>query len=420
MYMTYFTKKILLATASTSLMISSSATATAQTIPDDVRKMHEEILTLDSHIDLAKGYASEWVNPGKRQNFQVDLVKMQEGGLDVGIFIVFVPQTHRNDWEFENVKKEALKLFASIHRMVENNPDKIELALTVEDIRRISNTGKKVALIGLENGFAIGKDLLMIKKYYDLGARYITLTHYGHNDIGDSSNPSDQLGDGPSEHGGLSDFGREVVKEMNRLGIMVDISHTAKSTMMEALKLSKAPVIASHSGAMGANKHPRNLDDEQLRAIRDTGGVAQMVAVDEFVLNQPGDMWAQIAEIRAETGLQGYEEISFLPEELRKQYFERIEKEVRAKWPWVHVKDFVNHIDHAVGIAGIDHVGISSDFEGGGGIDGWDNAAETPNVTAELVRRGYGKEDIEKLWSGNILRVMADVEKVAQNLQENE
>ena len=389
----------------------------AQVISDEINQVHNEILTLDSHIDIPKGYASEWVDPGKKQAFQVDLIKMEEGGLDVGFFIVFEAQKHRNEWEYAEARKNALKSFDAIHRMINQNPDKIEFAGSVDDIHRISAKGKKVALIGIENGFIIGKDLSLIEEYYNLGARYITLTHFGHNDIGDSSNPMARLGDHRIEHGGLSRFGQMAVSEMNRLGIMVDVSHTSKDTMMDAIKISKAPVIASHSGVTSVNPHPRNLDDEQLRAIRDTGGVAQMVAVDEFVLNQPSEMWAKIAEIRAETGLQSYSDIPFLPQNLRDAYFKRIEEEVRSKWPWVNIKNFVDHIDHAVKIAGINHVGISSDFEGGGGIQGWDNAAETPNVTAELIARGYSPEDIEKLWGGNFLRVMKQVEKVSGKLR---
>lgn len=399
------------------LSLAALPAISGENISKEMLYFHHSILTIDSHVDIPPNYATDLVDPAKRQRRQVDLPKMQEGGLDAAFFIVFIGQDYRNNWQYDHVQKETLKRFKAIHRMVEQNPDSIEFARTAADVKRINKAGKKVALIGMENGYMIGKDLSLLKTYYDLGARYITLTHFGHNDIGDSSNPMDKFTDQEHEHGGLSNFGREVVREMNRLGIMVDISHTAKATMMQAIELSKAPIIASHSGIREVNDHARNLDDEQLLAIHQNGGVAQVTAVDEFLLNQPAEMWQKIHQIRTEMGLSGYKDIPGLPENVFEAYQDRIEKEVRNKWRWVNIQDFVDHIDHAVKVASINHVGIASDFGGGGGVKGWDNAAETANVTAELLKRGYTKIDIAKLWGGNILRVMADVEEVAKSIQ---
>ncbi|GGO65305.1 dipeptidase [Bowmanella pacifica] len=383
----------------------------------DMESFHQSLLTIDTHVDIPSNYATLLVDPAKKQLHQVDLVKMQQGGLDAAFFIVFVAQQPRNNWNYEQTKAKARHLFKAIHRMVDNNSDKIALARTAKDVRDIHKAGKKVALIGIENGYAIGKDLSLLEDYFKLGARYMTLTHYGHNDLGDSSNPSRQLQDQANEHGGLSNLGKAAISEMNRLGMMVDVSHTAKSTMMQAVALSRAPVIASHSGVKSVNPHARNLDDEQLRAIRRNGGVAQIVAVDEFLLNQPDEMWTTIGKIRREVGMEGYKDIPFLPAELYLQYHQRIEQEVRSKWPAVNIQDYVDHIDHAVKIAGIEHIGIASDFGGGGGVKGWNAADESQNVTTELLRRGYSKRDIAKLWGENTLRVMEEAEKVAAQTQ---
>jgi len=294
-------------------------------------------------------------------------------------------------------------------------PEQIELARSADDVSRIHASGKLVAVIGIENGYVIGKDLSLLAKYHELGARYITLAHGGHNDIADSSTPQKGLGDSEEEHGGLSDFGREVVAEMNRLGIMVDVSHISKKSMLQAVEASKAPVIGSHSSTRALADVPRNMDDEQLRALAAKGGVMQTVALGAFVKNPPEKQEA-MKKLFEELGISGMGELSSLSEANR-AVFDQKQKEVDARFPAATVPDFVDHIDHAVEVMGIDHVGISSDFDGGGGIEGWNNASETFNVTHELVRRGYTEEQIAKLWSGNLLRVWREVERVARELQ---
>ena len=261
----------------------------------------------------------------------------------------------------------------------------------------------------------IGKDLSLLEKYHGLGARYITLAHGGHNDIADSSTPRASLGDGESEHDGISAFGEEVIAEMNRLGIMVDVSHISKAAMIDAARLSQAPVIASHSGARALSDHPRNMDDEQLLALKENGGVIQAVALGTFVKNPP-DKQEAMSELMGEYGIASMGGMQSLPEDKQTELRARL-TELSSQWPEANVSDFVDHIDHAVGLIGIDHVGISSDFDGGGGIDGWNDASETFNVTLELVRRGYTEEEIGKLWSGNLLRVWREVERVSRELQ---
>jgi membrane dipeptidase len=294
-------------------------------------------------------------------------------------------------------------------------PDSIEIAYTADDVERIHKSGKLVACIGIENGYVIAKDLSLLKKYHELGARYITLAHNGHNDICDSANPRASLGDAESEHNGVSDFGKQVIAEMNRLGIMVDVSHISKKSMLDAVSLSKAPVIASHSSVRALCDVSRNLDDEQLQALKKNGGVMQTVALGSFVKKAPPEKQAAIDSLRQAMDLTNRSAFSALSDEQRAEY-RRKRADINARWP-VTVQDFVDHIDYAVKLIGIDHVGISSDFDGGGGVEGWNDASETFNVTLELVRRGYSEAQIAKLWGGNLLRVWREVEKVAAEMQ---
>jgi membrane dipeptidase len=249
-------------------------------------------------------------------------------------------------------------------------PERIGLARRADDLERLVAGGRLAAAIGIENGFVIGQDLGLLDRFYDLGARYMTLVHNGHNDIADSAQPQSRLGDGDAEHNGVSDYGARVIRRMNELGIMVDVSHASKAAAIEAMELSVAPVIASHSSVFALTSHARNMDDETLFRLAEDEGVIQIVAFPAYV----GDGEAPT------------------------------------------VADFIDHVDYAVDLIGIEHVGISSDFGGGGGIEGWNHAAETPNVTAELVARGYSESEIGLLWSGNLLRVWREAERVAETL----
>ncbi len=253
--------------------------------------LHPGLLTIDTHIDIGLDYATEEMNPCLGTDSKVDVPKMKAGGLDVGFFAVYVGQRERTPEGYAAVKEQAMTKFQAIHRMAEEMcPEEIEIPYTADDIERIHSEGKLIAGIGIENGFAIGRDLSLIETYYDLGARYITLTHSGHNDIGDSSGPREELGDAEEEHGGLSEFGREVVAEMNRLGIIVDVSHVAKTTMMDVFGLTQAPVIASHSSVKAIADVNRNMDDEQLLALRDNGGVIHVCALGGFLMADPPEI----------------------------------------------------------------------------------------------------------------------------------
>ena len=387
----------------------------ATTLVERARGIHDRVLTIDSHDDISFDFATAEVDPGIRGGRQVDLVKMKEGGLDAAFFIVYVGQTERTPENYAKAKADAMIKFDAIHRMAEEMyPNRVEIAYTADDFERIAASGKVVAAIGIENGFVIGTDLSLLETYHARGARYITLAHNGHNDIADSANPRESFGDAVSEHDGISAFGEEVIGEMNRLGIMVDVSHISKAAMLDAVRVSRAPVIASHSSTRALADHPRNMDDEQLHALADNGGVIQTVALGAFVSETAGSRTAAVRVLRVDLGLgpRGGIDLADLPASQRSEY-ERRMAQIDREWPPVDVAMFVEHIDHAVELIGIDHVGISSDFDGGGGVEGWNDASETPNVTLELVRRGYTEEEVAKLWGGNLLRVLREVERVA-------
>jgi membrane dipeptidase len=377
------------------------------------KAVHERIITIDTHDDIPGNFATPQVDPLNADR-QVNLEKMKAGGLDVGFFAVFVGQGLRTDSGNARAKAAAMEKFEAIHRLTEKMyPDRIGLAVTPADVERITASGKLVAAIGIENGYVIGKDISLVKKYFDLGARYMTLAHTSHNDICDSSTDAR-----PKEHNGLSAFGKEVVVEMNRVGMMVDISHVSKECMMQATALSKAPVVASHSSTTAFANHPRNMDDEQLLAVKKNGGVVQIVAFAAYVKVNAPEKAAAIDTLRRSMNITGGGRgaMANLSDAQRAEYQQKLAA-IDAKWPPANVVDFVNHIDHAVKVMGIDHVGISSDFDGGGGVVGWRDAAETHNVTVELLRRGYSEAQLKKMWSGNLLRVWRENERVAAQLQ---
>jgi len=382
-----------------------------QEIFDRAKLIHEKALTLDTHVDILNAkYATEALDPGiDNPRLKCDLVKMKKGGVDSVFLAICAGQRKRNAEGYKNAYESVMGRLEAIHRLTEKMyPERCELATSPEDVERIVQAGKRAIMIGIENGFAIGKDLSNVEKFYKLGVRYITLSHNGHNDICDSCNPRKKLGDKKTEHNGLSKFGEKVVSEMNRLGVMVDVSHISVKSFYDVIKASKAPVIASHSGCRALAEHPRDLNDEQLKALAKNGGVIQIVALGRFLKQDLPQRLKSISDLKEELD----------DERINIKQFQKKMKEIDAKHPRANLEDFVDHIDHAVKIAGIDHVGIGSDFDGGGGIPGFNDHSDALNVTVELVRRGYSEEDICKIWGANLLRVWREVEKVAQELQE--
>jgi membrane dipeptidase len=388
--------------------------------------IHKEAVTMDTHIDIPGNYGTPEVDPCAGTNAKVDIPKMIAGDMDVAFLAVYVGQGPRTPEGHEAAKETALNKFAAIHRVAEAMcPERVEIAYNPDDVERIHASGKRMFAIGIENGYPIGNDLSLIQRYFDLGARYITLTHNGHNDIADSTNPRGE--DPEEEHGGLSEFGREVVKEMNRLGIFIDVSHASRKTMMQAAELSAAPIMASHSGVGGLADVSRNLNDEQLLALKENGGVIQIVALGGFLQTDPPERGEAMRALQEELGMLDRRTLYSMSEEERAEYRARIEPimpeyqarvaELDERWPRPDVKTMVDHIDYAVDLIGIDHVGIGTDFDGGGGIPGFNDASEALNVTVELVRRGYTEDEIKKIWGGNLLRAWREVERVAADLQ---
>ena len=433
-------------------------TASAEHTPADAalvakaRAIHDKVITLDTHVDIGVNNFTATQNYTQDLQTQVNLPKMFSGGLDAAFLIVYVGQGRGEDAftkaGYDAAYKQASDKFDAIHRLAkEIAPDKIGLALTSADVRSLAAAGKKVALIGVENGYPLGDEttaVARVKEFQTRGARYLSLAHNGHSQLADSNTGE---GDGVWLHKGLSPLGKKVITELNRVGIMVDISHPSKEANLQAMSLSKAPMIASHSGSRAMHDHSRNLDDEQLLALKKNGGVVQAVAFANYVKVTPpsAERTAALAKLAEEykvpvaslgrggrgrggagggragagdaaAGAAGGAQAPALTDEQRAEMQSKLD-ELNMKFPApprANVKDFVDHIDYIVKKIGIDHVGISSDFDGGGGVDGWDNASETFNVTLELLRRGYTEAQIGKIWSGNLLRVMDQVQKAAQ------
>jgi len=390
---------LLIACAAAAVMVSVSAQSPEAALVARARAIHDRVLTIDTHIDLETVHFTPACNYTRRLVTQVNLPKMRDGGLDVAFFIVHVPQGPLTLAGYVDAYRQAVAKFDAIHRLTEQiAPEEIGLALTPADVTRIAQSGRKVAVIGIENGYPIGTDVARVREFHQRGARYMSLAHTGHNQLSDSHS-GETTNDAPNN--GISTLGREVLAEMNRVGMMVDLSHLSRTAAMQAMTVSKAPVIASHSAVRALVDHHRNLDDEQLRALKRNGGVVQIVAYAGYLKAGARSGRAPIRNAVAADAL------AACPTEAASA--KPLTVEGRAG-----VKELVDHIDYVVKLIGIEHVGISSDFDGGGGIEGWDSAADTLNVTIELVRRGYSEEQVAKLWGGNLLRVWGDVERVAR------
>lgn len=417
-----------------------TACSTDEMSPEMLQKaqeIHDRVITLDTHVDINTANFTAERNYTQNLPIQVDLPKMEAGGLDVVWLIVYTGQGDLDEEGYAAAYENAIDKFNAIQRLTsEIAPDRIELATTSEDVRRIIAEGKKVAMIGIENGYPVGTDINRVKEFYDLGGRYMSLSHNGHSQLSDS-NTGER--DGVWLHNGLSELGKEVIAEMNKWGMMIDLSHPSKEANMQTMALSKAPVIASHSSARALDPTvSRNLDDEELLALKENGGVVQTVAFRSYLDSEKHAAFQEASrEILSEEAQKlGFEilnrdEMMALSVEERGEYRDRyreaqeiasprIQAEIVESAPPVNVADFIDHLDYMVELIGIDHVGISSDFDGGGGVYGWEDASETFNITLELVKRGYSEEEIEKLWSGNLLRVLDEVQKVAQEIQAGE
>lgn len=395
-----------------SAAILFAATGAAQTedaaLLEKARQIHKRIIAFDSHTDISLDFEGGAVD-GKSQ---LDLPKAARGGLKGAAIAVFVQQGPRTPEGFAKARAEADKKYELIRAIAAENPDKAALAYSADDVKRIAGQGKFAVAISMLNAYPMGLDISQIDAWYDRGVRILGFVHAGHNDWADSSRPNANLGNKLAEHNGLSPLGVEGVKRLNELGILIDVSQLSSPAFKQVLSLTQAPVAATHSGVKGIVENTRNLSDEELAMIRKNGGVAQMVAFSNYVRPMPKEIADQQKALQAEFGFEGAAPPEGMAEAKRKEYTDR-NAAILAKLPRGTVAQLVNTIDYAVKKIGVDHVGIASDFNHGGGVTGWNNEGEAVNVTVELLRRGYSEKDIGKLWGGNFLRVWARAQSLA-------
>ncbi len=384
-----------------------------KTVEERARELHARILTVDTHCDTAFSLLrTDWKigdrhDPALRSSGKIDLPRMKEGGLDAEFFAAFVGQGPLNPEAYAKAKDNALRAVAAVHKMTQEYASVIGLATDPAGARRLKKEGKLTAFVGMENGYPLGRDLANVKLFYDNDVRYITLCHSSDNDICDSS--TDRRA---PEDKGLSDFGREVVAECNRLGMIVDMSHASEKSFYDVLAVTKAPVICSHSSSRAVCDNPRNLTDDQLRALAKNGGVVQICFLGAYVKVPPAipEREKAIKEMEAKYG-----PLRDLKDESLRQQAMAERDAINQKYPQAqpNVKDLVDHIDHVKNVVGIDTVGIGTDFDGGGGIEGCNDVSGMIHVTEELIRRGYTDREIEKIWGGNFFRVFEKIQSLA-------
>jgi len=390
------------------LFLISSCKNEAERQVSEALKIHHRIFTVDSHTDTPLSFVRGSFDIAKSHNSRedgsrIDFPRMKQGGLDAAFFAVFIGQGPRNDESNKKALVKAEEIFDSVYSVVGRNADVAGIALTPDEALKLTKAGKSAVFLGIENGYPIGNDLNLIRHFYERGARYITLCHTKNNHICDSSTDT-------TEFNGLSDFGVEVVKEMNRVGLMIDVSHISDSSFYEVIRLSEAPVIASHSSAREICNNPRNLSDDMLVKLAKKGGVVQVCLFSDYVKKMPENPERDSA---MDVLHRKYPNWSLLPEEeLKKAWMEWNETNLKFPPNLATVADLVDHIDHIVKVAGIDHVGIGTDFDGGGCLADCFDVTEMPNITIELVSRGYSETDIRKIWGENLMRVMREVQKV--------
>lgn len=370
-----------------------------------VDKFHRQLLTIDTHCDTPMRLRRQEFNIGERHEAnaaggQVDLIRMQEGGLDAIVFVVFIAQGERTPAGYARAQALVQETLDAIHRAVTQNSQLAEIAYSPADVTRIAKKGKIAILLGLENGYPIGEDLGMIAKFYQQGIRYITLCHTKNNQICDSSN------DKP-EHGGLSPFGVAVVREMNRIGMLVDISHVSDSAFYQVLRVTEVPVIASHSSVRAVCDNPRNLDDDMLRALQQNGGVIQINLFTDYIKKIAPNAARDSVMHLWWSKYDYYENMS--PEMRQKAYQERDSLDKLYPRQLATIADMVDHIDHAARLIGVEHLGIGSDFDGGAGLADCYDVSQMGNITAALLKRGYSRQQIGKIWGKNFLRVWQQV-----------
>ncbi len=370
-------------------------------IAEKAQKLHFSSIVLDTHIDTTPRLQRDWKFTEEHTDGAVDLPRMKKGGLNGLFFSIFMSGTVTGP----KAVSDAIERIAAVHKLAADLPDQVMLCRSAADVKRAHKQKKIAALLGMEGGHMINNSLPVLRMYAELGVRYLTLTHSVNTDWADSS------GDAP-KHNGLTDFGKDVVRELNKLGVLVDISHVADKTFFDALAVSTAPMIASHSSCRALSGHPRNMTDEMIKALAAKGGVIQINYLDGFIdegLYQYGLKTREAQQaIMAQLGGPSQENRAKAREEVAKQF---------GPAPKVSWEKIVEHIDHAVKLVGADHVGLGSDFDGGSMPEGMKDCTQLPKITEALLRKGYSEKDIRKILGENTVRLLGEVEKAAARLQ---
>jgi membrane dipeptidase len=375
----------------------------------EVAAVHAAAIVIDGHVDLPPGFATEKNDPGVDGKSQIDLPKMEKGGVDGVVLAVFAWQQARTPEQDAIAVATGREKLAAIRRVTEWYPSRIGLATRAEDLEKLAASGRRAAVISVLNATVLGGEGELLDEYYAAGLRQVGFTHASHNAYADSSRPLAKNGDGPTLWGGLSPLGRALVPRLNDRGVIIDVSQLSAAALVQVLALSRAPVVASHSAVRAQVDNARNLTDAELQSIAAKGGVVNVVAFSSYLLAPPATFERDVEALRAKYGVADDAAVARLPAERAAAYEGEYFGLVRAL-PKANVGHLVDAIDHAVKRVGVDHVGIATDFEHAGGVDGYRNESEAPNVTRELLRRGYGAADVAKLWGGNWLRVFREVE----------
>ena len=411
-------RKLILAAGAFSMLLTAcdKKKESTGTSAEEVAKIHQTALTIDPHIDLREDFDATGNDAGALTVDQFDLVKLDSGKLDVATIALFADPLRRTPENIALARKQVDTKLATIRNFVKKHPDKLEFVRSTADIEKLAADGKHGILLSFLNALSLGKDTSLIDHYYKEGVRVFGFAHAGNNDWTDSSRPSEGLGDKPNEAGGLTAIGKAAVPILNRKGVIIDVSQLTTDALNQTLELSKAPVIASHSAVRSIVDNSRNLSDAELKAIAAKGGVVHIVAFAAYLKDTAAlkeDYKRQIFEpLGLQVGKDNPKEK--LDSAGYRKYKDAYRTFSRNEWKYASLDDYLNAVDYAVKLVGIDHVGFSADFNHGGGVRGYSHVGEGPNITAALLKRGYSETDIQKLWGGNFLRVFKEVEKVAQ------
>lgn len=390
------------------LLVLSAAIVACQSKSNS--DIHSEANVIDTHADTPMQLVNRGLDLGQRHSApesRVDYPRLRDGIVDGIFFALFTSQRERTQENYDAAYKLAHQMVDSTLVSLSKNGEMAELASNSKDVEEIAAKGKTAIYFGMENGFPLAKDLSRVKEFYNLGVRYITLCHSSNNDVCDSS--TDPVG---PEHNGVSEFGVEVIAEMNRLGMMVDVSHISDSSFFDVVRLSKAPVIASHSSVRAICNHPRNMSDEMIKALAKNGGVIQICILGNYI--READT-TSMNYIKHEELRKKYRNWQYANDDERKAAWAEYDS-IDVQFPEVlpTIAEAVDHIDYVVKLVGEDYVGIGSDFDGGGGLADCADVSDFPKITDELIKRGYSQTQINKIWGGNFIRVFNAVEEMAQ------